>query len=258
MIIYGHDITLSDATVLLALFTATAAVFTALAANYTKKLSQYNKNLIEQGEKQHRERLKPMCVPLTNSQLIISNFDEVLTTRKNIPVSGAGISDDAAVVWVNIKNQGLGPALNVRFHINDIENRRMTKDFLASYLLPPGESSKVLLEIPCEEFRDAMGAHVMGIEPHDVINNAYHIVCEYESIFFGEQFYSIVSKGYLDPSLAGDGKNKLRLQRPRNPPVVFKDGLDPATPLWPVPPDDDQYPGEFLNRANTGGGNQTL
>jgi len=243
---------------LLAYATVLLAGFTAWMAEKTSDLAKTNKNLIEQGEKQHRERLKPMCVPLTRGEFTISNFKEVLNIRKNIPVSGTGISDDAVVVWVNIKNLGLGPALNVRFHFNDRDNRRITKDFLASHLLPPGESSNVLSEIPREEFRDAMGAHVMGIEPHDVINNAYHIVCEYESIFSGEQFHSIVSKGYLDPSLASDGKNKLRLQRPRTPPVVFRDGLDPAMPLWPVPQDDGQFPGEFLNRSNPGSGNQTL
>lgn len=242
---------------LLAYATVLLAGFTAWMAEKTSDLAKTNKNLIEQGEKQHRERLKPMCVPLTNSLATIATFDEVIGAKKTIPGMRPGmiISDDTAVVWVNIKNQGLGPALNVRFHFNDIDNRRITKDFLASHLLPPGESSNFLSEIPSEEFRDAMGAHVMGIEPHDVVHRAYFLVCEYESIFSGENFHSIVSKGYLDPSLANDGKNKSRLQRPRTPPVVFKDGLDPATPLWPVPSDDEQFPGEFLNHANPSSGN---
>lgn len=242
---------------LLAYATIMLAGFTAWMAKKTSDLAKTNKAFIEQGEKQHRERLKPMCVPLTNSLATIATFDEVIGPKKQIPgmMPGLTISDDTAIVWTNIKNKGLGPALNVRFHFNDLDNKRITKDFLISHLLQPGESFNFLSEIPREEFRDAVGAHVMGIEPHEVINRAYHLVCEYESIFSGEQFHSIVSKGYLDPSLASDGKNKSRLQRPRTPPVEFKTGLDPATPLWPVPSDDEPFPGEFLNHANPNGGN---
>jgi hypothetical protein len=242
---------------LLAYATVLLAGFTAWMAEKTSDLAKTNKNLIEQGEKQHRERLMPMCVPLTSSQLTISSFNEVLAPKKNIPgmIPGVVISDDAAVVWIIITNKGLGPALNIRFHFNGIDNTRITKDFLVSHILPPGDSSNFLSEIPREEFKDAMGVKAMGIEPHDVVQRAYFLVCEYESIFSGENFHSIVSKGYLDPSLANDGKNKSRLQRPRTPPVVFKDGLDPATPLWPVPSDDEQFPGEFLNHANPNSGN---
>lgn len=249
MIICGYNVTLSAATVLLAAVAAVSAIFTAIAAHQTKKLAQYNKVMIAQSEKQHRERLMPMCVPLTNSQLTISNFNEVLAPRKNIPgmIPGVVISDDAAVVWIIITNKGLGPALNIRFHFNSIDNTRITKDFLVSHILPPGDSSNFLSKIPREEFKDAMGNHAMGIEPDDVVHRAYFLVCEYESIFSGEAFHSIVAKGYRDPSLACDGNNQRRLNRPLTPPVDFRPGLDPSKPIWPLPPEDTDYPGAFLN-----------
>ena len=253
MIIYGYDITLSDATVMLAVVTAVSAIFTAVAARHTKKLAQYNKDLITQGEKQHREALRPMCVPTTTTNYAIADFGEVLGPYRVLVHSSTNvpITNGSPTIYLHIVNKGVGPATNVRFHINNIQRQRITRDFLVAHVLPPGEVSKFLSEIPPLNIYDDSGKLVFGMPPGQVTTDAYFIVCEYESIFSGDVFHSIVAKGYLDTYLASDGKNQWRLNRPITPPVEFEPGLDPAKPIWPVPPNDVSYPGEFLNLPST-------
>ena len=251
MIIYGYDITLSDATVLLALFTAISVIFTAIAAVHTRKLAQYNKEIITQSEIQHRERFRPLCFPMTNKREVIADFNEALSQTKTI-MSPNGVYNNFPDprVQLTFMNKGLGPAINLRFHINNITNQRITRDFLISHVLPPNEIFEFTSEIPLLSADDGDG-NAFTMSPHDIINNAYFFICEYESMFSGDAFHSIVAKGYRDPSLAGDGENQWRLNRPITPPVEFEPGLDPGKPIWPVPPNDVSYPGEFLNFPST-------
>ena len=247
MIICGYDITLADATVLLALFTAVSAFFTARAAVHTRKLAQYNKEIIIQSKIQHRERFRPLCFPMTTHREVISDFNQVLPQTKLNVVSGRAYNQvPDPSVRLAFMNKGLGPAINLRFHINNITNQRITRDFLISHVLPPNELFEFTSEIPLLSVSCGDG-RTFTMTPDDIINNAYFLVCEYESMFSGDAFHSIVAKGYRDPSLAGDGKNQIRLNRPIIPPVEFNPGLDPAKPIWPVPPSDISYPGEFLN-----------
>ena len=140
MIIYGYDITLSDATVLLALFTAISVIFTAIAAVHTRKLAQYNKEIITQSETQHRERFRPLCFPMTNKREIIADFNEALSQTKTIMnPNGVYNKFPDPRVQLTFMNKGLGPAINLRFHINNITNQRITRDFLISHVLPPNE-----------------------------------------------------------------------------------------------------------------------
>ncbi|MCL5979363.1 MAG: hypothetical protein M1488_01510 [Gammaproteobacteria bacterium] len=256
MIIFSYNITLSDATVLLAAFTAASSIFTAIAACHTKKLARYTKELIAQSEKQHREALRPMCVPTTTSDNAIANFGEVVGPYRVLVHDGLKTTETNGnpTLYLHFVNKGIGPAVNVRFHINNLQNQRITRDFLVAHVLPPGETCKFLSEIPYLNINSADGQAVR-MSPDQIAQDAYFLVCEYESMFSGYAFHSIVAKGYRDPSLAGDGKNQWRLNRPITPPVEFKPGLDPATPLWPVPSDDEQFPGEFLNHANPNSGN---
>lgn len=235
------------ATLGLALVTAISAGFTAWMAIKTSDLAEENKKLIVQGEKQHRERLKPYCVPFTNNSETIVDFTAVVGERSNFQGGRPGvmISENAMAVWLNIKNQGLGPALNVRFHFDDIHGNRLSKDFLVAHILHPGEFSNFLSEIPRESFPAPEGGD-QTFEPYDIVNNIYFVVCEYESIF-GENYYSVVSKGYRDPALTNDGKNGWRLLRPRTPPVVFAEGIDPASAIWHVPNPSEPTPSTFLN-----------
>lgn len=260
MIICGYDITksvatliMAVATVLLAVAAAVSAIFTAIAAHHTKKLAQYNKDLIAQSEKQHREALRPMCVPTTANNNAIADFGEVIGPyRVLVPnKSDRPELNGAATIFLHIVNKGVGPATNVRFHINNRQSQRITRDFLVAHVLPPGEVSKFLSEIPPLNIYDDSGKLVFGMPPGQVTTDAYFIVCEYESIFSGDALHSIVAKGYPDTYLASDGKNQWRLNRPITPPVEFEPGLDPAKPIWPVPPNDVSYPGEFLNLPST-------
>ena len=252
MIIYGYDITLSDATVILAVVTAASAIFTAIAARHTKKLAQYNKDLITQGEKQHREASRPMCVPTNANNNAIADFSEVIGAYRLLVPNKSDLpnSNCTPTIFLHVVNKGVGPAINVRFHISNIQGQRITRDFLVTHVLPPGEVSEFLSEIPPLNIYDDSGKLVFGMPPDQVTADAYFIVCEYENIF-GESFHSVVKKGYSDPYFASDGKNELRLNRSLTPPVEFKPGLDPAKPLWPVPPDDHIYPGEFLNYSSS-------
>lgn len=228
MIIFGYDITLSGATVLLAIFTALSAVAATIAACHTKKLAQYTKNLITQGVKQHKEALRPMCVPTTTTDSTITNFSEVL---------------DSETIKLHIVNKGIGPAINVRLHINNINNIRITEDFLVAHALPPGEISKSLSSLNLKG--DRRKSKLFTMVPDQVIRDAYFIICEYESIFSGDSFHSIVAKGYTDNYYASDGKNQERNNRSFIPPVKFKSGLDQNAP--PVPQNDDSNPGACLN-----------
>ncbi len=234
------------ATLCLALVTAASAGFTAWMAIKTSDLAEENKKLIAQEEKHHRERYRPYCVPLTNNIETIVDFNAVVGERSNFQGMRPGIviPEHAMAVWLIIKNQGLGPALNVRFHFDDIDGRRISKDFLVAHMLPPGEYSNFLSEIPRESF-PAQEFSDQVFEPNDVANHVYFIVCEYESIF-GENFYSNVAKGYRDPALTSDGKNRLRLARPRTPPVVFFEGTDPAPAIWHMPSPSKPTPSTFL------------
>ncbi|MHB8199571.1 MAG: hypothetical protein ACYDD9_01995 [Acidithiobacillus sp.] len=249
MIIFGYNITLSGATILLAAFTAVSAIFTALAARHTRKLAQYNKVIISQSEKQHREALRPMCIPITASDNAIADFAEVIGPYRVLvrDIIKTIETNGAQTLYLHFVNKGIGPAINVRFHINNFQNQRITRDFLVAHILPPGEICKFLSEIPPLNMHDVSGKLSFGMSPDQVVHDAYFLVCEYESMFSGDVFHSIVAKGYRDPSLAGDGRNQWRLNRPITPPVEFKPGLDPAKPIWPVPPNDVSYPGEFLN-----------
>ncbi|MCR1344073.1 hypothetical protein [Acidithiobacillus ferrooxidans] len=249
MIIFGYEITTSVATVLLAAATTISAIFTAFSAHHTKKLAQYNKELIAQSEKQHREALRPMCVPTTANDNAIADFGEVIGPYRLLVPNKNDLPDlnSTATIFLHVVNKGVGPATNVRFHINNIQMQRITKDFLVAHVLPPGGISVFLSQIPKTELYDSHGTLIFGMEPGQVINDAYFIVCEYESIFSGDAFHSLVAKGYRDPSLAGDGNNLWRLNRPLTPPVEFRPGLDPSKPIWPLPPEDADYPGAFLN-----------
>ena len=169
-------------------------------------------------------------------------INPVFTNR--LPTSHASIN-------IRFYNKGLGPAINLRFHINNMKNQRITKDFMVTHILPPSEKYEFPSLIPPIIIHDANGKLIFEMPPGQVVHDAYFIVCEYESMFSGDAFHSIVAKGYRDPSLAGDGMNQWRLNRPITPPVEFKPGRDPAKPIWPVPPNDVSYPGEFLNLPST-------
>ncbi|OCB04006.1 hypothetical protein BBC27_00180 [Acidithiobacillus ferrivorans] len=249
MIIYGYNITLSGATVLLAAFTAVSAIFTAIAARHTKKLAQYNKVMITQSEKQHREALRPLCVPTTTTGIAIARFDKVIGPYNVLVRDGLKTTETngTPTLHLHLVNKGLGPAVNVRLHINNINNQRITKDFMVAHALPPGETCRLLSEIPPLNMNDGSGKLVFGMPPGQIVNDAYFIICEYESMFSGDAYHSTVAKGYRDPSLAGDGKNQWRLNRPLIPPVEFRPGLDASKPIWPLPPEDANYPAEFLN-----------
>ena len=260
MIVYGYDITLSVATFLLAIFTAASAlfiavsaVFTAIAAFHTRNLAKYNKDLVSQNEKQHREALRPLCVPTTATGIAIERFDKVIGPYNVLVRDGHKTTETNGKPTLHLQfvNKGIGPAVNVRFHINNINHQRITKDFMVTHALPPGETCIFLSEIPSLNIRDDSGKLFLGMSSDQVVNDAYFIICEYESIFSGDTFHSTVAKGYLDPSLAGDGKNQWLLNRPTTPPVEFKPGLDPSKPIWPIPPDDVSYPAEFLNIPST-------
>ena len=156
-------------TITLAIATTVSAGFTAWMARKTSDLAEANKKLIEQGDKQHHERLRPYCVALTNRNETIADFDVVVGKRKSIPgmIPGIDIDENAEAVWVVIANQGLGPALNVRFHFNDIHSKRISKDFLVQHVLPQGSSVHFLSQIPREQLTDANGCHVF-YEPSDI------------------------------------------------------------------------------------------
>ena len=256
MIIYGYDITLSVATFLLAVFTAASALFiaasaffTAVAASHKKNLAKYNKDLVSQNEKQHREALRPLCLPTTTTGAAIEHFNMVIGPYNTLfrHVNLAIQTNGNPAIHLQFVNKGIGPAVNVRFHINNIKRQRITKDFLVTHALPPGDTCIFLSEIPGLDIRDSDGILFLGMPPRQVDHDAYFIICEYESIFSGDAFHSTVAKGYLDPALAGDGKNQWRLNRPLTPPVEFRPGLDPSKPIWPLPPEDADYPGAFLN-----------
>ena len=234
-------------TLALALATTVSVCFTAKMARKTSDLAEGNEKLIEQGDKQHRERLRPYCVALTNRNETIADFEAVVGKRKSIPgmLPGVNMDENAEAVWVIIANQGLGPALNVRFHFNDIHLKRISKDFLVQHILPPGSLANFLSQIPREQFTDAKSSYVF-YEPSYIVDNIYFLVCEYQSIF-GEDFHSIVAKGYLDPALTNDGMNNWRLLRPRTPPVEFMEGRDPAHPIWHVPQPTEPPFDSFLN-----------
>jgi hypothetical protein len=260
--------TLSHATFLLAIITAISAffialssIFTGLAASATRQLAEHNKDLvmqnkslvnkndelIRQTERQHRERLRPLCFAMTSQDNDIRDFRDVMIN----PVFTNRLPTSHSLINIRFYNKGLGPATNLRFHINNIENQRITKDFMVAHVLPPNGKYDFPSEIPPITIHDANGKLIFEMSPAQVVHDAYFIVCEYESIFSGDTFHSIVAKGYLDPSLAGDGKNQWRLNRPITPPVEFEPGLDPSKPIWPIPPDDVSYPGEFLNFPST-------
>ena len=126
---------------LLAYATVALAAITAWMAKGTSDLAKANRELIERGERQHRERLRPMCIPLTRKQETIANFEEILNPINRICSASVGITghaveiEAAAEIQVSLKNQGLGPALNVRFHFNDIENKKRSLT-LRKYSIP--------------------------------------------------------------------------------------------------------------------------
>lgn len=252
MIIFGYNITeslatliLAIATVLMAVAAAISAIFTAFAAHHTKKLAQYNKDLITQSEIQHRERFQPLCFPFTEGSNVI-DFRKAISM--GAPSSNLGKGTPPRIKFL-VCNKGLGPAINLRFHINNIQNQRITKDFLITHALPPNEEYPFVSHIPPLNIPDENGGLLFGMEPSQVVNDAYFIVCEYGSMFSKETFSSIVAKGYRDPSLAGDGNNHRRLNRPLTPSVEFSTVMDPSKPIWNqhLPPDEAIHPAEFLN-----------
>lgn len=254
MIIYGYNITLSDATFMLAVATSISVIFSAKVAWHTKRLADQNSKLvmkndelIGQNERQHKERLRPLCFAMTPQDNFITDFNVILTNPvqiTNLPASHPSIN-------LRFYNKGLGPAINLRFHINDIKNFRITRDFMVAHTLPPNDKYDFKTLIPPVKITGVDGKLVFSMTPVQVVNEAYFIVCEYESMFTGDTFHSIVARGYLDHYLAGDGLNQWRFNRPTTPLVEFKAGLDPAKPIWPVPPNDVSYPGEFLNFPST-------
>ena len=233
--------------------TAWMAYQTKRLANYNQEivkqnraLSKKNDALIQQSERQHKERLRPLCFPITQDSNVI-DFNKAITMGAPSSNHGPGIPPHIEFL---VCNKGLGPAINLRFHINDIHNRRITKDFMVTHVLPPNEENKFVSHIPPLNMLDENGGLFFGMEPSQVVNDAYFIICEYGSMFSKETFHSIVAKGYRDPSLAGDGKNQWRLNRPLTPPVEFRLGLDPSKPIWPLPPEDANYSAEFLNLSS--------
>lgn len=262
---------LSIATFILVLVTACLVGVTAWMAYQTKKLADYNREIVEQNralvekndaliqqnEKHHRERLRPVCFPMTGKGNVIAGFSEVMGRYNEIMAGyrGTVITDPSAfILYLRFVNKGLGSAINLRFHINNMHNQMITKDFLITHALPPGEIYEFLSEIPALNIGYDSETRATRMDSWQVVQDAYFIVCEYESMFSGETFHSIVAKGYRDPYLASDGKNGWRIHRPLTPPVEFKPGLDPAKPIWTVPPEDSEYPGAFLNFPQLPGG----
>jgi hypothetical protein len=260
MIIFGYNITLSDATVGLAMVTAMAACFTAMAAWYTKKLSEYNRELIDkndqliqQNENHHKDRLRPICIPIAGNRKPIASFDMVIGIHSDIfkgVNTAQTMPSESYFISLFFANRGLGPSKNVRFHLNNMREQRITKDFFVTHILVPGEELYFSSEIPAVNF-DSVPDRKFSMDPAQIVNDAYFIVCEYESVFSGEQFHTRVAKGYRDPFLANDGKNNWRYNRSLTPPIEIYQGLDKAIPVWPIPSDNADYPGESLNNPQS-------
>ncbi len=231
------------------LATIILAVATFYLANETKSVSSLTEKNLEQQERHHKETFRPFCLITTHDNQSIAEFGSVIGLGASVLHEinlKENIDRKSYIIFLSIVNKGQGPAINVRFHINNMARERITKDFLVAHIIQPSEIVGFLSEIP-ETRSEIEAGHPFVYNIKDVVDNAYYLVCEFESIFSGDSFHSIVAKGYLDPFLASDGKNQWRLNRPLTPLVEFKSGLDPARPTWPIPPDDAVYPGESLN-----------
>jgi len=245
------------ASLALAFMTFALACVTAWMARETSKISKSNEEIIHQTDVHHHNQLMPICIPLTKTNNTVTDIREILIDPKNIPglIHGVTIDENSLAVWVGITNKGLGPAINVQFHFNDNNDRRITKDFLVTHVLRPGETVAFISEVPNEQYSGSESGQSYNVPASHVLTDAYALVCEYQSIFPDEWFHSIVTKGYRDNYLASDGKNASRLQRARTPPIVVRKGRDPATPIWPVP-DSGPFPGEQLNHSQSTDGEE--
>lgn len=208
------------------------AIATFAVAKKTSDLAKENKVLIDNGDKQHRERLRPYCIPLTNVDHPILQLSEVIGRKRTIPGFPPGysqhlISDENNAVWTVVRNSGLGPALNVKVYFTDNQGTRTTKDFLVAHILAPGDSSVLFSEIPQEFIKDDEG-NPIGLSPDDMVNRIYFLICEYQSVFSGEYFHSIIANGSLRQGQEGPTPEE---DQSRTPPVEFRGGKFNARPL---------------------------
>ncbi|MHB1631772.1 MAG: hypothetical protein ACYCR3_10975 [Acidithiobacillus sp.] len=136
MIIYGYDITLSDATVLLALATAVSVFFTAKAASHTKRLADHNKELVEQSERHHMDDERPIIVIDSDINLeLYENRAIIRIPREDEAYYSQMIKNNYAIfiIKASLKNIGRGTALNPKMVIR-FENTS-TKEIEADF--PP-------------------------------------------------------------------------------------------------------------------------
>ena len=135
MIICGYDITLSDATVLLALVTAVSGIFTAKAAWYTKRLADHNKALVEQSERHHMDDARPIIIIDHDGNIERYDARFIVTTIKD---SSAKLFNNFATFSVNgrLRNIGVGIALDITLMVRFEKSSR--KEILAEF--PPLEA----------------------------------------------------------------------------------------------------------------------
>ena len=188
MIIYDYDITLSDATVLLALVTAISVFFTAKAASHTKRLADHNKELVEQSERHHMDDERPIIVIASDLELELPENRAII----NVYYSPDLKSNHANfTINASLKNIGKGTALNltmvIRFENNS--TKEIEFDFsplaagasaplgvmyfrtrsLDSAFLDPNKNFKT------EEYQLAPGqSWEIFIEYHDIYGNAFY------------------------------------------------------------------------------------
>lgn len=107
--------TLSEATLWLAVFTAISSIATASMAWYTRTIIKNNDKIIKQNEQHHMDSSRPILAIVTDKN--IEQYDErpIISTVEQ----GAGnepiISNNFAKYNVNgtLRNIGVGPALNI-------------------------------------------------------------------------------------------------------------------------------------------------
>lgn len=195
MIIFGYDITLSGATVLLALVTAVSVFFTAKAASHTKRLADHNKELVEQSERHHMDDQRPIIVIDSHLNLELHENRAIIRTVVNEEETylSPKIRGNHAIFIINarMENIGRGTALNstmiIRFENNSTKEIEVDLSPLAagvslplgavdfrtrsldSSFLDPNKNFKI------EEYQLAPGqSWEIFIKYHDIYGNVFY------------------------------------------------------------------------------------
>ncbi|OCB03616.1 hypothetical protein BBC27_00485 [Acidithiobacillus ferrivorans] len=161
MIIFGYDITLSDATFFLALVTAVSVIFTAIVAWYTRKLADHNKELVDQNsklvikndelmrqnERHHMDDARPIVIIEHDDNIERYDARSIVSSIKE---SGANLGNNYATFSLNgqLRNIGVGIALDVTLMIRFEKSSR--KEIIAEF--PPLEAASGSRQLGAIEF----------------------------------------------------------------------------------------------------------